>query len=349
MHLPAQLNMLITGAGGAAAISVHKALKHLPYRFFMADMDVHAAGLYLVEASQRLILPRGDNPDFVTALLKLVQEHQISVLIPTVEAEMIALAPHQDLFKYLGIKLMMPQSMPLEICLDKWKLMQAATGVVPVTQSKIYDEQTNLFALQFPMIAKPRRGAGSTGIFKINALSDLATIPQDGTYMLQKYLPGKEYSVDVLADENGKVYAAVPRERLKVDSGIAVAAKTVSHELLEGLAADLVEHLKLGYVVNVQFKCNANGIPCLLEINPRFPGTMPLTVASGVNMPLLALKMMFGYLPTPQECQFTETAVVRYLEEIYYPPTIFDSASENKSLRLSHQQAHCFEPIRLAA
>ena len=54
----------------------------------------------------------------------------------------------------------------------------------------------------------------------------LAGFPRDGTLLVQEFVPGEEYSVDVLASRDGRIAAAVPRARLKVDSGIAVAART---------------------------------------------------------------------------------------------------------------------------
>ena len=45
--------------------------------------------------------------------------------------------------------------------------------------------------------------------------------------MLQEYLPGEEYSVDIYVRRDGRVIAAVPRVRMKIDSGIAVASRTI--------------------------------------------------------------------------------------------------------------------------
>jgi carbamoyl-phosphate synthase large subunit len=56
------------------------------------------------------------------------------------------------------------------------------------------------------------------------------------------------------------------------------------------------------------------GRPALLEVNPRFPGTMPLTVASGVDMPLMALDSLRGK-PLPDRAGFRDVAMVRYLDE----------------------------------
>src|SRR6185369_2584662 len=61
------MRILITGAGGAAAISVWKSLS-AEHELHMADMDPLATGLYLVPVERRLIIPRGDAPELVPAL-----------------------------------------------------------------------------------------------------------------------------------------------------------------------------------------------------------------------------------------------------------------------------------------
>jgi hypothetical protein len=71
------------------------------------------------------------------------------------------------------------------------------------------------------VIVKPRAGSGSRGIRLIERRAELEALERDGTLLVQEHLPGPEYSLDVLARADGHVAAVVPRERLKVDSGIA--------------------------------------------------------------------------------------------------------------------------------
>jgi carbamoyl-phosphate synthase large subunit len=110
------------------------------------------------------------------------------------------------------------------------------------------------------------------------------------------------------------VVAAVPRVRERVDSGVSVAGRTVHDAELERLGAGVAAATGLTYVANVQFRRDTGGKPALLEVNPRFPGAMPLTVASGVDMPLMALDALRGR-PLPTHADFRDTAMVRYLEE----------------------------------
>jgi len=70
----------------------------------------------------------------------------------------------------------------------------------------------------------------------------------------------------------------------------------------------------------VQLRYNVHGVAALLEVNPRFPGAMPLTIAAGVDMPSLALDLALG-LELPSRVDFAEIANVRYLEDVFVDPS----------------------------
>ena len=116
------------------------------------------------------------------------------------------------------------------------------------------------------------------------------------------WLPGDEYSVDVLAD-NGETLAAVVRVRTRAVGGLALTSRVVEAPDVEAAAREVVAAVGLSYVANVQFRRDAGGVPRLLEINPRIPGTIGLTVAAGCNLPLAALALALGErlaLPPPR-------------------------------------------------
>ena len=307
--------ILITGGGGAAAISLLKSYKKHDYTLFVADIDPMAAGLYLVPASNRLIIPRGDDPSFIGQMKELAKRHAIDVFIPTVDSELFESADHRADFEKNGTSVMVAPADALATCLDKYLLMQEAEDIIPVPKTAVLDESFSLDGWSLPLIAKPRSGSGSRGIVLVKSADQLDHISLKGDYIVQEFLPGEEYSVDTLCDMDGKVLAAVPRERMKIDSGIAVAAKTVKHPELIDYASKIAEHLGLTFTSNVQFRFSSDGVPKLLEINARFPGTMPLTVSAGIDMPLLSMKMIEGEVFKKEDLDFSEIAVVRFLEE----------------------------------
>ncbi|MFP3416344.1 ATP-grasp domain-containing protein, partial [Bacillus sp. SIMBA_074] len=77
--------------------------------------------------------------------------------------------------------------------------------------------------------------------------------------IVQDFLPGEEYSVDVIADAAGSVVAAVPRTRARVDSGVAIAGRTVHDDELESAAASIARAIGLVGVANVQLRRDRAG------------------------------------------------------------------------------------------
>jgi carbamoyl-phosphate synthase large subunit len=287
---------------------------------FMADMDPCAAGLYLVAEDRRLILPRGDDPRLVPVALDACRRWAIDLLIPTVDVEFLPLAEARDTFEALGIKMALPPLECLRLCRDKHALLTRMAPLVPTPASVPLTFASAAAASGFPAFVKPRMGAGSRGASVIEKLSDLNAFPQDGSYLLQEFLPGAEYSVDVYVRRDGEVAAAVPRERMKTDSGVAVTARTVHLPELVEVACRAARAAGVRYVANIQFKCAADGVLKLLEINPRFPGTLPLTKQAGVDIPAMLIADILGLASPDGLAPFREVMVVRYWTEHYFDP-----------------------------
>lgn len=312
--------VLVTGAGGAAAVILIRSL--LPdHHVLAADIDPLAAGLYLVPPEQRFLLPRGDDPGFVDTLLGLADRHQAHLVVPTVDTELAPVSRRRAEFEERGIDVLVEQISTLEMCLDKFALMRACAQAVRVPTTVLVEAQTGLDTLQAlgsPFVVKPRAGAGGRGFAVIDSPESFRSIPRDGSYLAQEMLPGEEFSIDVLARPDGRVVAAVPRRRDKVDSGIAVAGRTVHDPELIAFGRAVAEVIGVVGVVNVQARRAVDGAPALLEVNARFPGTMTLTQAAGVDMPRLAVGAAFGE-PIPDHIDFAEVAVVRHWEDVVVP------------------------------
>jgi carbamoyl-phosphate synthase large subunit len=320
------INVLVTGAGGPAGVAVIRSLlQRADVTVFAADMDGWASGLYLVPAAQRRLVPPGRHDDFVENVIRLVAEDAVDVVFSTVDVELPALARRRA---ELGAALAAPSLDTIETALDKLALAAATSSTVRVPTTALLGETV---PWEFPVIAKPRRGAGSRGVRLVQDRAALEALERaegagepgyadkhDGL-IVQEFLPGDEYSVDVLAGPDG-VIAAVPRTRERVDSGVSIAGRTVHDAELESTASGVASAIGLVGVANVQLRRDRNGVPALLEVNPRFPGAMPLTIAAGVDMPSLALDLALGRA-VPTTMPFREIANVRFLEDVFVDPT----------------------------
>ncbi len=315
--------VLVTGAGGPAGVAVIRSLlKREDVDVYCADMDGWASGLYLVPAGRRRLVPPGLALDFVEAVAAMCRKDSIDVVFSTVDVELSPLARRRA---ELPAVLAAPSIETLEVTLDKFALAELCASRLRVPVTRLVNPAGCAEDWAFPVIVKPRRGAGSRGVRLVPDRAGLRVLGTDLDLIIQEYLPGAEYSVDVIAIA-GSVIAAVPRTRTRVDSGVSIAGRTVHDDALESTAAAVVRAIALTGVANVQLRLDTQGVPALLEVNPRFPGAMPLTIAAGVDMPSLALDLALG-IALPAHVDFVEIANVRYLEDIFVPlDELLDSA-----------------------
>lgn len=326
---PPEPRVLVTGAGGPAAVSVLRALAPRA-ELFAVDIDVYAAGLYLVVDDHRAIVPRGDDHTFVDDLLERCRAWNVDVLIPTVDCELVPVADAIDRFSSIGTSVVVGPASVVKTCVDKWHLSLAMTGTHAPATALLDDQFDPGWFPHWPAIAKPRVGSGSRGIRRVDRPQDLSGIPHDGTHILQELLPGEELSVDVYVDMDHRPIGAVPRQRLKVDSGVAVAGRTIHEPAAIDLALDVVASLGLTGPSNVQCRRDRSGRLKLLEINPRFPGSLPLTIRAGFDIPGIALDEVLGRTPGPIT-SFDEIAIVRHLDEIVVSSAMFDEPEHTSS------------------
>ncbi|MFF1634041.1 ATP-grasp domain-containing protein [Leifsonia sp. NPDC058248] len=313
--------VLVTGAGGPAGVAVIRSLlARDDVEVLAADMDGWASGLYLVPPESRRIIPPGRADTFVDELIGLCAADDIDVLFSTVDVELPGLAARRDELLAVGAALAAPTLETLEVCLDKFRLAGRCSPSVAVPETRLLNAAGIAADWTFPVIVKPRSGAGSRGVKLIADRGALEALGTDETNIIQENLPGEEFSVDVLAGLDGAVIAAVPRSRERVDSGVSIAGRTVRRPELSDTAADVARAIGLTGVANVQLRYSSTGIPALLEVNPRFPGAMPLTIAAGVDMPSLLLDLVLGR-PVPTAIDFAELANVRYLEDVFLDPS----------------------------
>jgi carbamoyl-phosphate synthase large subunit len=329
----APLRVLVTGAGGPAAIAAMKSLRaEESVQLIAADMDPWAAGLYLTP--ERTLVPAGAAPDFTAVLLDLCRTLRVDVVLPTVDAELQPLARAREEFAAAGVALLLAPAAALDIILDKLTLAEHCAGVVRVPRTELFGPSLDPAGWTYPVVVKPRRGSGSRGVVIVDSAAELAALDRSPRLIVQEFLPGEEYSVDVLADAAGQVIASVPRLRVRVDSGVSVGGRTVHDAEVEWFGRAVAQATGVTYVANVQCRRTAEGIPALLEVNPRMPGTLGLTIASGVDMPRLALAALLGR-PVPASLDFCERAVVRFLDERILDPAEISGVAEGAGMALA--------------
>ena len=131
----------------------------------------------------------------------------------------------------------------------------------------------------FPLFIKPRRGRGGVGAYAVRNARELAFfLDYVADPVVQDYLDGPEFTIDVLCDFARPAAAIVPRERVVIRAGVIDRGRTVNDPRLIALAEACAEVLPFAGAVNIQCRM-VDGRPVVFEINPRFSGGIPLTIA----------------------------------------------------------------------
>ena len=107
-----------------------------------------------------------------------------------------------------------------------------------------------------------------------------------------EYLPGEEYTVDILRTNTN--ITVIPRKRDLIRSGITFNGTLEHNEKIIEFSIQLSKKIDLYYCFGFQFKLDVNGIPKILECNPRIQGTMVLSTLSGANIIYSSIKAILG-------------------------------------------------------
>jgi carbamoylphosphate synthase large subunit len=275
-------SVLVTGAGGPAGVAVVRRLVALGHRVVAVDADATAAGLALADAG--LVVPRATSRAFVDVLVAVCTLHGVDALIGTVAEELPALAAGADQLAAVGVATWLPDPAAVEACCDK-ATFAARMHAAGVPHPACAAEVTEIARVPGPWIVKPRTGRGSRGV---RALDDqaavVAALLEDTTLIAQTRLSGREFTADALVARDGRLLAVVPRWRDETKAGISVKGTTFDSSAVTTVVADALAAVRLTGPANVQGFVADDGRATVVEINPRFSGGLPLTLAAGADV-----------------------------------------------------------------
>jgi carbamoyl-phosphate synthase large subunit len=293
-----KINILFTSSGRRMTLLQQfrevYTLEKIKGKIITADLKKTAPTAFF--SDMHFIVPRVTDRNYLTEILNICQKEDINIIIPLIDTELIVLSQNRHLFDEIGVKLLVSSIALNEIAGDKTKSYQFFQ-VMNIPTPKVFsdDEITNK-QYQFPLMIKPLDGSASAGVTKINNEKELLFfkdyIPNA---MVQEYVDGKEYTVDVMVDFNGNIKTIVPRLRLETRAGEVSKGVTKKDQEIIAAVQDVVRVLP-GPVGCITLQCfkKENGEITFIEINPRFGGGIPLSIEAGANFPLWVLQMCCG-------------------------------------------------------
>jgi carbamoyl-phosphate synthase large subunit len=271
-------------------------------------------------SDELFIAPDLRDPGFIDEVLAFCLSRNVTYIIPTIDTELPIYAAARDIFNANGIRVWVSAPDTIAIAQDKRATNRWLTAnSFPAPRQIDLDEALGGSRLEFPMIAKPARGSSSVGLSTVHSLAHLGCLDRKMDYVLESIAPGREYTVDVLVDDQGRCRAAVPRRRLETRAGEVSKGVTVRDHELISLATAIAERLPGSFgVLNIQiFKDENTGELCVIEINARFGGGFPLTWAAGARYPTWLIQKLAGSTPSASLDWASGTLMLRYDAGLY--------------------------------
>ncbi len=342
------LKVLMTGAGAPGAHGIIRCYRNnceRKVKVYGVDARERVQNVQYLDWFQKI--PFASEDSFINAILDIAIDNQIQVIQPLVTKELEKIAESKSVFEKNGIAVCVDSAENLKISNDKGKLLDKLflKGVAVPGYRKVINIDGFSRAcreLGYPnetVCFKPSKSNGSRG-FRIvddginrgdllfnqkpnnlfisfqdalNILGEMEAFPE---LLVMEYLPGDEYSIDMLVDKGMAIYT-IPRLRNIITAGISTECTVVNDEVVIAYCNDIAKALNLNGNIGIQVRKDGNGEVKILEINPRVQGSIVCCAAAGVNLPYFGIKQALGEVVPVVDIHWGVTMKRRWEEEYF--------------------------------
>ena len=175
-------------------------------------------------------------------------------------------------------------------------------------------------ALRFPCVVKPASPKGAFDARAVESAEELRTavngLPAEERVLVQERVRGPLMAIGMVVGHDGEVVARFQQESERTwpaQAGVSSVARSVApDEELVARAAALLREAGYAGLAQLQFMSAAGG-PALIDVNPRYYGSLALATACGVNLPAAWHAVVSG-APAPAADEYRVGVSYRWLE-----------------------------------
>jgi carbamoyl-phosphate synthase large subunit len=266
-------------------------------RIIAIDVTPYSSGAQFADAFYQV--PRCLDPEFVHELENICDREQVDLIVPTIDTELPVYAAARDRFARFGVAICISSPETVAICQDKtltseWLCSHHFPIPKQAGASEVLSAQADW---TLPLILKPKSGSASIGVQRITSFKELEALTagnRDG-FIVQEFLEGQEFTINVFVSRAGKCVCAIPHLRVEIRAGEVSKGITFRNQRIIDLVSEVVEQLPGAFgALNVQ--CFLT--PCdelkIIEMNARFGGGYPLAHRAGAPITKWLLEEVLG-------------------------------------------------------
>jgi predicted ATP-grasp superfamily ATP-dependent carboligase len=302
------MSALVTNAEMLMALSVTTSLGKKGVEVTCGSQNDSALSFHSRYCHKRVVYPSPlDEAEFIGHLERVLVREKVDVVIPTFADTLLTISRHRErLAKYAKIPI--AENDKVEKALDKSETIRIAIeNDIPCPKTIILNQKEDIDAvkdkLEYPLVLKPRKCFGAKGVAYLRTPEELVfeygriSSKYGKSLLLQEMIPleGDVFGCEALFNADSKPRAVFIHKRLRqypLTGGQSTLRESVRHPEVERLGLKLLKELGWYGVAMVEFKIDTRDQkPKLMEINPRFWGSLHLPMASGVDFPHLLYKL----------------------------------------------------------
>lgn len=261
-------------------------------KLYGADMAGTAPALAFCDYTRKVCGMR--DADYIPQLLRICEADHIDLLIPTIDTDLLVLSQNAAKFDEIGTKVLISKPEKIAICRDKNYTADFFESCDLKAPRTVNDYQ--FYHGPYPCFIKPKDGSSSINAFKVENESELKVYAEQiGDYIVQPFIEGTEYTVDIFCDYEGNPLFITPRIRVAVRAGEVLKTEIAMDEKIIEECRKLIAGFQPCGPMTVQLiRQNKTDDDYYIEINPRFGGGAPLSMKAGARSAEAILKLLSG-------------------------------------------------------
>lgn len=254
--------------------------------------------------------------DYISQLVKICEDDKIDLVIPTIDTDLLVLSQNVEKFMKVGTRVLISKPESIKICRDKNYTSDffISCGLnAPKTYNNYLEYNGN-----FPCFIKPKDGSSSIDAYKINNADELCEFAKRvDDYVIQPFVDGEEYTVDIFCDFDSNPVFITPRKRLAVRAGEVLKTEIALDKAIVSECKSIIDRFKPIGAITVQLiKDKETNTNYYIEINPRYGGGVPLSMKAGARSAEAVLRILSGEKLSYEQIQSSGAVFSRFDQSI---------------------------------
>lgn len=278
--------LLVTAAGaGSAHAVIRSARHHLGSDVWIVAADINPRHLVAAAALADVFVrvPTSDDPGFERTILDIIDDQRVDLYVPLLDHEVASAATWRETGELGRTRTTAPTPSAAGTSADKLAAARWLTDHgFPTPSTRLASEVS---WADTPLIAKPRQGIGSRGVFVIETAEQLHGLADNARVVVQEMCRPPEVTVDVFRSTRSGTEGAVCRERLQTKEGVCTKARVHHDHELEDMALRVGRQLGLTGAYCIQaMRDAAGGAWQITDVNARPGAGSPMSAAVGYDV-----------------------------------------------------------------